>query len=136
MAGNSILATKVREFSLACNDQQLPNKPGLLSVKAVEFITDMVYDELDELAEAKTITEQADALVDAIYYLADIACRHGINIDRLFDIVHTANMQKVVNGRVIKRPDGKVEKPENWVDPGPILEDEVSRQEKEGAFNK
>ena len=43
----------------------------------------------EELEEARDITEQADALVDAIYYICDTAVRHGMNLDRIFEIVHS-----------------------------------------------
>ena len=43
---------------------------------------------LDELEEAINNHEQADALVDAIYYICDTAVRHGLNLDPLFSVVH------------------------------------------------
>ena len=127
--------TAVKEFSDACNDGNLPSTPKLMGVEAVEFIAEMVNDELDELMAAQTVTEQADALVDAIYYICDFAVRNGINLDPLFDIVHNANMQKVVNGKVIRREDGKILKPEGWEDPAPKLIKEMTRQAREGGFN-
>ena len=54
------------------------------------------------------------------YYICDTAVRHGLNLDPLFKIVHRANMQKVVDGKVIRREDGKILKPEGWEDPGTI----------------
>lgn len=123
----------MREFTSAC-EESLPNKPRLLSPEKIAFIKKMVNDELDELAEAADVAEQADALVDAIYYICDTAARHGMNLDPLFDIVHQANMGKVVNGKVIRREDGKILKPAGWVDPGPRLENEMRRQEENGAF--
>jgi len=124
----------VREFTRACHDD-LPERPVPLSPAAVAFITRMVNDEMAELAEAGTPTAQADALVDAIYYLCDCAVRHGMNLDPLFAIVHQANMGKVVDGKVIKRPDGKVLKPATWRDPQPLLEAEMARQTRDGAWS-
>ena len=126
--------TAVKEFSDACNDGDNPKTPRLLSPQAIEFIAEMVDDELQELREAVDVAEQADALVDAIYYICDTAVRHGINLDRVFEIVHGANMQKVVDGRVIRRDDGKILKPEGWKDPGPLLLDELDRQGRDGSF--
>lgn len=126
--------TAVKEFSDACNDGQNPATPRLMDDTAVDFIVEMVNDELDELREATDVAEQADALVDAIYYICDTAVRHGMNLDRIFEIVHRANMQKVVEGRVIRRDDGKILKPEGWQDPGPLLLDEVDRQERDGSW--
>lgn len=125
----------VKEFSDACNDGDNPNTPQLMNATAVEFIVEMVNDELDELREATDHAEQADALVDAIYYICDTAVRHGLNLDRVFDIVHGANMQKVVDGRVIRRDDGKILKPEGWQDPGPLLLVEMARQTRDGSWS-
>lgn len=94
----------------------------------------MVNDEMDELEQAGTVPDQADALVDAIYYICDFAATHGINLDPIFEIVHGANMQKVVDGKVIRRKDGKILKPDGWEDPGPKVRAEIERQKRDGAF--
>lgn len=125
---------RVRQFTKACNDE-LPAHPKKMTDEGIAFIRQMVNDEMDELAEAQNVTEQADALVDAIYYICDFAVRNGINLDPLFDIVHGANMQKVVNDKVIRRDDGKILKPEGWEDPAPKLDNEMARQAQEGGFN-
>ena len=127
--------TSVKEFSDACNDGDNPSTPRLMDTAAVEFIAEMVNDELEELREATDTAEQADALVDAIYYICDTAVRHGMNLDRIFDIVHGANMQKVVDGRVIRRDDGKILKPEGWEDPAPKLVAEMGRQASDGSWS-
>ena len=127
--------TDVHEFTTACKEN-LPASPVEITNERIAFIRKMVNDELDELEEAKSITEQADALVDAIYYICDFAATHGINLDPLFEIVHGANMKKVVDGKVIRREDGKILKPEGWQDPGPMLEAEIDRQQKQGAFGE
>jgi len=124
---------KVRQFTEACNDV-VPAGPTPMSPDAVAFIRHMVDDEMAELSAAKTVPEQADALVDAIYYICDCAARHGMNLDPIFEIVHTANMSKVVDGKVLRRDDGKILKPEGWQDPWPNVEEEIARQEQEGAF--
>lgn len=128
---------KVREFSLACQKKEnsLPQTPHQISSKQISFIKKMVNDELEELEEAKTIGEQSDALIDAIYYICDSAVKHGINLDKIFDIVHKANMTKVVDGKVIRREDGKILKPQNWQDPRFLIEEEIKNQQKNGSFN-
>ncbi len=125
--------TQVREFTKACNDN-LPNHPQKMTPEGVAFIRTMVNDEMDELEQAQTVTEQADALVDAIYYICDFAVRNGVNLDPLFEIVHAANMQKVVNGKVLRREDGKILKPAGWEDPAPKLNAEMARQARDGGF--
>ena len=124
---------QVREFTRACNDE-LPDRPQEMTPEGIAFIRQMVNDEMDELEESQTITEQADALVDAIYYICDYAVRNGVNLDPPFEIVHKANMQKVVDGKVIRRDDGKILKPESWEDPAPKLNAEMARQSTKGGF--
>ncbi|MDA0710577.1 MAG: HAD family hydrolase [bacterium] len=123
----------VREFTEACNDE-LPARPRRMTSEGITFIRKMVNDEMEELEASTTVTEQADALVDAIYYICDFAVRNGINLDPLFEIVHGANMQKVVRGKVIRRDDGKILKPDGWEDPAPKLAAEMARQQREGSF--
>jgi len=70
---------QVREFTMACNDS-LPAHPQNMTAEGIAFIRQMVNDEMDELIDAQTVTEQADALVDAIYYICDFAIRNGVSI--------------------------------------------------------
>ena len=127
---------KVREFCLACENEEnkLPKKPTLLSIEKIKFITEMVNDELAELKNSKTIGQQADALVDAIYYMCDTAVKHGINLDNIFNIVHQSNMSKVVDGKVLRREDGKILKPTGWQDPQQFIDQEIKNQEQNGSF--
>ena len=80
------------------------------------------------------IEAQMDALVDCHYYALDAAAKHGMNLDRVFDIVHAANMAKrnPATGLFERRPDGKVLKPPGWQPPD--LAAEVQRQLTEGGF--
>lgn len=119
--------SQVKEFTEACNDN-LPTTPQRMTPESKSFIIEMVKDELLELEEAETIEDEADALVDAIYYICDCAVKQGIDLDKIFNIVHGANMQKVENGKVIRRDDGKVLKPESWKDPQPLIKEEIERQ--------
>ena len=125
---------KVRNFTEACH-KDLPNKPERMTVEDINFISRMVADEMEELCEADTIEDQADALIDMIYYICNIAARKGINLDPLFNIVHDANMQKIVDGKVIRREDGKVLKPKGWSPPEPLMRTELKRQEYVGSYN-
>lgn len=87
--------------------------------------------------ELDAIKEQADAIVDIEYYMKDVAARNGINTDAIFDIVHTANMNKrQLDGTFIMRSDGKVVKPDNWVSPETEKLIEISRQISGDSFNE
>jgi len=62
------------------------------------------------------IEEQMDAIVDCWYYGLDGAAKHGMNLEPVFQAVHAANMNKrdPQTGQFMRRPDGKVIKPDNW----------------------
>ncbi len=124
---------KVREFTKAC-EENLPSKPMMIPKEKINFVGQMVFDEIEELKGSTTISEQADALVDAMYYLLDTAVKHGMNLDPIFDIVHETNLKKIVNGKVLRREDGKVIKPKDWQDPNVLIKKEIQRQQNEGSF--
>ena len=126
---------KVRRFSSLAAKKPLGNKPHALTKEEVDFLITMVNDEMEELKEAKDIGEQADALVDAIYYLLDGAAKKGINLDPIFSIVHKNNLTKVKNKKVVHSQEGKVLKPKDWKDPSVLIKNEIKRQIKEGAFS-
>jgi predicted HAD superfamily Cof-like phosphohydrolase len=81
------------------------------------------------------IASQFDALVDSWYYSLNIAAKHGVNMSKMFDIVHNANMAKrdPETGIFLRREsDGKVIKPKGWQSPN--VEAEIERQMKEGSW--
>jgi len=61
----------------------------------------------------------ADGLADLIYVAVGTALEFGIPLDRIWDEVHRSNMAKIdpETGKVTKRTDGKVLKPDGWVAP-------------------
>jgi predicted HAD superfamily Cof-like phosphohydrolase len=63
------------------------------------------------------IVEIADALADIIYIACGTAVSYGIPLNRVFDEVHRSNMAKLVDGKVIRRADGKILKPDGWTPP-------------------
>ncbi len=87
--------------------------------------------------ETELIGAQADAMVDVWYYMLNIAAKHGINLSKLFDVIHEANMNKrdPKTGKFIKREsDGKVIKPVGWKEPD--ITGEIKRQFEDGSWNK
>jgi predicted HAD superfamily Cof-like phosphohydrolase len=101
----------------------VPDKPVPLTKEQFEFIVRMIDDEKSELNRAVNesdveigLLKQMDAFVDIIYYLLDTANRQGWNLDRIFKLVHIANMQKMKDG-VKKDKSGKVVKPQDWESP-------------------
>lgn len=71
--------------------------------------------EIEDKSIETVVESQIDAFVDIEYYIKDRAGRHGMNIDKVFDMVHEANMNKrLPNGEFLMREDGKVLKPSGW----------------------
>ncbi len=125
----------VRAFHLAFG-HPAPEAPELLHADLVERRAAWIEEEADELREAATVAEQADAFIDIIYFALGGLVNLGVRPERLWDIVQAANMAKLwPDGAPRHRPgDGKVVKPDGWQDPGPLLEAEVDRQRREGAL--
>lgn len=118
---------QVREFT-SLQGLDLPTKPTMMDIKAVDFIADMVESEMDELKAAQSVVDQADALVDAMYYICDCAVKMGLDTDPVFALVHDANMRKVTDGKLTKDERGKVQKPEGWYGPEEEIKKEIQRQ--------
>ena len=71
------------------------------------------------IQKVRHMVEVLDALADIGYILAGTIINHGMQhiYDDAFNEVHRSNMAKLVNGKVIRREDGKVLKPEGWQPP-------------------
>jgi predicted HAD superfamily Cof-like phosphohydrolase len=88
------------------NERQLRIK--LLEEEFNEYLAGEVKDDIVEIA---------DALADIIYIACGTAVSYGIPLDEIFNEVHRSNMAKLVDGKVIRREDGKIQKPEGWTPP-------------------
>lgn len=86
--------TQVKRFQEEILGCTLPDKPTMLDAEAIEFIHRAAGEELMELSEAKTIEDQADALIDLAYFTFGRLIRMGLMPSALFDVVHDANMSK------------------------------------------
>lgn len=79
--------------------------------------------------EFEIIGEQADAAVDSYIYMLNAFCKKGVDLSKIFDIVHESNMAKrdPKTGKFIRREsDGKILKPEGWK--APDITAEIIRQ--------
>jgi len=100
--------------------QRIGEKPELPDVSERTLRMKLITEEFNELCDAEQdndIVEIADALADIIYIALGTAVAYGIPLDTIFDEVHRSNMAKFVDGKVIRREDGKVQKPEGWSPP-------------------
>lgn len=156
----------VQTFTAESTGVACPNEPQPLSRERVQYIVGMVCSELVELAQTVCTTDaeavamvrdaattdlkphpratdpdevcadQADAAVDAAYYLCNEFAKHGINLDGVFKVVHDANLRKrdPTTGQYLRRPaDGKVIKPPGWTAPNVVAE--MRRQRTAGSWS-
>ena len=119
----------VRAFHLAFS-HPAPPAPTLMDPDMAQRRAAWIEEEAQELREATTIEDQADAFIDVIYFALGGLVNLGVQPGPLWDIVQAANMAKLwPDGRPRHREsDGKVIKPDGWEDPGPKLAAEVKRQ--------
>ena len=84
---------------------------------------DLIAEEYVELEcsceEAETLKEMADL----VYVVYQLAAAMDWNLDEALDRVHQSNLSKLVDGRPLRREDGKVLKGPNYKPP--YLEDLV-----------
>lgn len=114
----------VAEFHLA-TDTPVVHKPALPSQDRgelrIRLIDEEVNKELLPLLHSRSsdLVAVADALADSIYVLIGTALEYGIPLHHVWTIVQRTNMAKVdpTTGKVIKRTDGKILKPEGWTPP-------------------
>jgi len=105
--------------------------PGLLSPQRRDSRVKWMREEVQEFVDAETVEDQADAMIDLMYFALGTLVEMGVRPGELFDIVHNANMQKLwPDGKVHCDPDGKVIKPAGWQDPAPLLRQALARQAK------
>lgn len=86
------------------------------------------HQELTDKEKIELIAEQADAIVDLLYYLKNASAKKNIKLDEVFNEVHEANMRKIdpKTGKCLKRSDGKILKPPGWV--APNIEKVIEKQ--------
>lgn len=85
-------------------------------------------DEFLEAVEAKDLVEQADAMIDVMYFALGTLVEMGIKPDELFEIVQKANMSKLwEDGKPHYNEEGKTIKPASWKDPHEELRRAIER---------
>ena len=117
---NPIVASLL-EFNQAFDIPKL-DSPDIGPEELIELRIKLLREEVEEYAEAARagdLVEVIDALADIGYILAGTILNHGMQnvYDDAFDEVHRSNMAKLVDGKVLRREDGKVMKPQGWTAP-------------------
>lgn len=109
---------KVREFHYAMGMTNGKWPPNFEEITLRHKLIKEEYHELDE--EMMGILDKkkmAKELADLLYVVYGTAVSFGIPIDDVFDEVHRSNMSKLVDGKPLKREDGKVLKGPNYTPP-------------------
>jgi len=104
-------------------------KPCMIDVKRVLSRGKWMNEEVAEFLVADDIYEQADAMIDLLYFSLGTLVEMGLESEELFSIVQRANMDKLwADGKPHYNPkDGKVLKPEGWEDPAPKIKAYIDR---------
>lgn len=108
---------QVRQFQKTFKQPER-RTPALLPERRVHLRRKWMLEELDEFLEATEIVDQADAMIDLLYFVVGTLVEMGVRPAPLFRIVHAANMHKVwSDGEPRFESDGKPIKPGDWADP-------------------
>jgi predicted HAD superfamily Cof-like phosphohydrolase len=112
--------TDVHCFMAACDHKPPyePCEPSTLSELYKELIKEE-YTEFCEAVDANDDAEQLDACFDMIWVIVAYAKTRGWDIDKAWDEGAKSNLYKIDQdtGRVIRRADGKILKPQDWKAP-------------------
>lgn len=107
----------VKAFHLKYN-HPVGNSPRKLDHERVIKRYKWMMEEIDEFKSAKDVCDQVDAMIDLIYFALGTLVETGVKPEKLFSIVHTANMNKLwPDGNPHYDEDGKTIKPKSWEDP-------------------
>lgn len=101
----------------------IASEPTLLNTETLNFRAKFLLEEASELVVAhqlKDLVAAADAIVDIVYVAFGVALEMGLPFDKLWNVVHEANMSKI---KVSPENLGKRKfahdliKPADWVSP-------------------
>lgn len=97
------------------------NQPRGMELERAKKRYNWMLEEINEFIEAveeNDIVEEADAMIDVIYFALGTLVEMGIKPDELFEIVQQANMSKLwEDGKPHYNSEGKTIKPVSWEDP-------------------
>lgn len=87
-----------------------------------ELYKKLIMEEYSEFIEADLLnndTEKADACFDMIWVIIGYMLSRGWSVEEIWDEGAKSNLAKIdpTTGKVIKRDDGKILKPEGWKPP-------------------
>ena len=104
----------VNTFIDACDQ-----KPSRDNIQLYKKLIDEEYTEFLDAIEEHDDVEQLDACMDMIWVILGYCRMKSYKVDQAWAEVARSNLAKIdpTTGKVIKRADGKVLKPEGWTPP-------------------
>jgi predicted HAD superfamily Cof-like phosphohydrolase len=103
-----------KKFMRACDQ-----KTGKFDFKQYQMYKNLIKEEFGELLSAKNVEEEFDALIDILVVTVGALHSLGVDAESGWNEVMRTNFDKIDpdTGKVRKRDDGKVLKPEGWQPP-------------------
>ena len=92
---------------------------GIENVDQYKLYYSLIKEEVQELDDSTTREDDVDALIDILVVTIGALHSIGVDIEGAWEEVHGSNMAKIdpTTGKVIRREDGKILKPEGWQPP-------------------
>lgn len=116
----------MKEFHKVVMEDEIPKTPCIPPEYVKRLRKNLIKEEIGETLNAmeyNDMVEMADGIVDSIVVLIGTAIMYGIDIRRIWNIIHKTNMAK--KGGIL-REDGKLLKPNGWQSPD--IRSELLRQ--------
>lgn len=111
LAGKTQFDTKKPEdfdqSVLACIDEEFD--------EVVEAVEDMLAACEGDYPYGEARENLVKEITDLAYVVSQIAWYFGVPLQQAFDRVHANNMTKVQDGKILRRDDGKILKPDGYV---------------------
>lgn len=101
------------------------SRPTTLEGMAKQRRLAWMREELEEFEAAGTIEDQADAIIDLVYFAMGCLTEMGVPPEGVWEAVHKANMSKLWPDGVHVDAVGKVIKPAGWRNPEGDIRDYV-----------
>ena len=122
----------VRVFMEACGQTVHEVPQYYLQDNQIELYMNLIREEFAELEEGhanRDIVEVADACGDLIWVILGLCNTLGISMHRVWHEIAASNMSKTVDGKVVKRDDGKILKPDTYFPPNILRALQIQEEE-------
>ena len=90
---------------------------GVNNPQQMSLYLDLVNEEVNELFEATSYEELVKEACDVIVVTLGLLHSTGVDVEEAWRRVHASNMSKCIDGKLVKREDGKIQKPDTYAAP-------------------